>query len=129
MTMSTVDPHARKLYDIASRFGATSTKSIVRNDRGEIDRIEDRVVDPSDLIRQGVALVKTWPIASDPAVLAQRFDSSAWFAKSWATAIQKDQPQAAGYLRDASKAFEQLRDIILDDSEGIVPTQWQRWIN
>jgi hypothetical protein len=121
------DPHARRLYDIASRFGATSTKAIVRDDKGQIERIEERPVDEDELIRQGVALVKTWPLSADPVTLAQRFDASSWFASRWAAKIQRDQPEAAGYLRDAGKAFEQLRDLLLDD--GIVPTQWQRWVN
>ena len=125
--MSTVDPHARRLYDIASRFGATSTKAIIRDDRGQIDRIEERPVDPSELIRQGIACVKAWPISADPETLAQRFDASSWLASRWAAEIQGDQPEAAGYLRDAAKAFEQIRDLLLDG--GIVPTQWQRWIN
>ena len=121
------DPHARRLYDIAARFGVTSTKAIIRDDRGQIDRIEERPVDPSALIREGIACVKSWPLSADPATLAQRFDASAWFARSWATEIEHDQPEAAGYLRDAGAAFEQVRDLYIDG--GLAPTRWQRWIN
>jgi hypothetical protein len=136
--MSTVDPHARKLYDIASRFGATKATTVIRDERDRIIGTEDRPVDPSALIREGTDVIKAWKLSADASTLIQRYDASAYFARQWAAEITRDHEAAgyrdaakaaetAGYLRDNANAFEQARDVLLDG--GIVPSSWLHWVH
>jgi hypothetical protein len=96
--MTDIDPHAAKLYQIAHDLGLTSTKAIIRGPDGQIVKVEERQIDPADLIAKGRDLVKGVQARGEkiPPGLAsvQWFDAAACFLKAAAPHLSDPTKQA-----------------------------------
>jgi hypothetical protein len=106
--MSTIDPVASRLYNIAQQLGTTNRRVVEHDEKGRITSVADVPTNVPRLVEDGIALMRgAWP--HKPGVDAQgrfeQLDAMRVFAAAVADHVPEQAASMREYHRQATNAI------------------------